>query len=163
MWWWQVRFRIESFSCMLCEWLFGFFCLMYVHLVSLVIGWYPYTGAMPPCPHAVAVLPPLPHALRNGKFVVFLDCSSVWIALHCVTCRTPLSFLALISLVLRETWKSLSRSGFGVYWKYCFNLGRYETFAPWGIWSRFLVQNYVKKIERRYIFRQELYFRVFCK
>ncbi|RZC33237.1 hypothetical protein BDFB_012635 [Asbolus verrucosus] len=21
---------------------------------------------MPPCPHAVAVLPPLPHALRNG-------------------------------------------------------------------------------------------------
>ncbi|XP_063910805.1 rap guanine nucleotide exchange factor 6 isoform X7 [Zophobas morio] len=29
-------------------------------------GWYPNTGAMPPCPHAVAVLPPLPPALRNG-------------------------------------------------------------------------------------------------
>lgn len=32
------------------------------------IGWYPIrAGAMPPCPHAVAVLPPLPQAFRNGK------------------------------------------------------------------------------------------------
>lgn len=39
----------------------------YIRCLSLVIGWYPRTGAMPPCPQAVAVLPPLPHALRNGK------------------------------------------------------------------------------------------------
>ncbi|XP_049818737.1 rap guanine nucleotide exchange factor 6 isoform X4 [Aethina tumida] len=31
-----------------------------------ILGWYPRTGAMPPCPQAVAVLPPLPHALRNA-------------------------------------------------------------------------------------------------
>ncbi|KAK9736135.1 Ras association (RalGDS/AF-6) domain [Popillia japonica] len=30
-------------------------------------GWYPIrAGAMPPCPHAVAVLPPLPQAFRSG-------------------------------------------------------------------------------------------------
>ncbi|ENN79894.1 hypothetical protein D910_07310 [Dendroctonus ponderosae] len=32
----------------------------------MVIGWCSRPGAIPPCPHAVAVLPPLPHALRNG-------------------------------------------------------------------------------------------------
>lgn len=47
--------------------------VLFVHLVSLVVGWYPYTGAMPPCPHAVAVLPPLPQALSNGKSVVSVD------------------------------------------------------------------------------------------
>ncbi|CAG9864686.1 unnamed protein product [Phyllotreta striolata] len=31
-------------------------------------GWFPMrNGAMPPCAHAVAVLPPLPHALRNAN------------------------------------------------------------------------------------------------
>lgn len=37
--------------------------------MSVVVGWCPRVGAMPPCPHAVAVLPPLPQALRNGKSV----------------------------------------------------------------------------------------------
>ncbi|XP_048525291.1 rap guanine nucleotide exchange factor 6 isoform X5 [Dendroctonus ponderosae] len=32
----------------------------------LPAGWCSRPGAIPPCPHAVAVLPPLPHALRNG-------------------------------------------------------------------------------------------------
>jgi hypothetical protein len=58
-----------------CCWLL---CILYDGLcLSVVVGWFPRAGAMPPCPHAVAVLPPLPHALRNGKLNNWLlNCSS---------------------------------------------------------------------------------------
>lgn len=39
-------------------------------IVSVVVGWCSRVGAIPPCPHAVAVLPPLPNALRNGKLAI---------------------------------------------------------------------------------------------
>lgn len=70
------------------------------------IGWYPIrAGVMPPCPHAVAVLPPLPQAFRSGKSSRFVDSIvNVFISLTlvelygCVYTIKPFSLFVLVAI-----------------------------------------------------------------
>ncbi|KAF2898675.1 hypothetical protein ILUMI_07500 [Ignelater luminosus] len=69
-------------------------------------GWYPRVGAIPPYPHAVAVLPPLPVALRNGKLAHLIACLLVVLLflylLSCI-CFIVCSLFCIMQIVYRFT------------------------------------------------------------